>query len=192
VKKKPIFCLTSEEIKEGIRLCYQKVNSLLDRAEALVAQGDRVISSGLYTFAVEELGKLLLLQKALKELPDIKNKISVNPAIFGKGERKNKHPTIKFDEFEKERSIPPACKKLRIVTGGVFTTHHKRAGKTLNPTGMDVITVFIKSPTDFQLRKKIFYVDWEDGEWVKHPDIEIADLQSAIKELRKWMANKIF
>jgi len=54
-KPSPNYCLTPEEINEGIRLCQQKVNSLLDSAEALVARGDRDISSGLYTFAVHDL-----------------------------------------------------------------------------------------------------------------------------------------
>ena len=60
--------LREEDIKEGIRLCYQKVNSLLDNAETILTQrGDREIGSGLYTYAVEELGKLLLLQDSLKQ-----------------------------------------------------------------------------------------------------------------------------
>jgi hypothetical protein len=187
-KKKPAsnYCLTPDEIKVGISLCREKVISLLDMANNLVTQGDREISSGLYTYAVEELGKLLLLKKELDKKPN-NNKISVNLAIFGRGE--GKHPTIKFDEFQKELTIPIACKEVRCVIGGVPITQHLMIDEHLTPINTGIIPVYDKVLMDFLLRQRIFYVDRDMIGWVRHQDIEISDLQKAILQLKNWMVS---
>jgi len=181
--------LTEQEIKEGIRLCKEKVNLLLDDAESIINRNHGSISSGLYTYAVEELGKLLLLQKELNKTP-INGKISVDPQIFGQGGG-TRHPTKKFNEFLIESSIPDKCKKLRIVAGAVFSRSYVHAGDTLIPIPQGCGAIHEEAMTDFPLRKKIFYVDWENDHWVRHQDVEIADLNVAIPELRNWMTSHI-
>lgn len=166
--------LTPEEIKEGIKFCYQHIQLLLDATETVLNRNNRYISSGLYTHAVEELGKLLLLQKELNKSPTGKI-ISVNPTIFGKSG--GGHTTMKFEEFMKESSIPEACKKLRYVKGAIYTGGFR--------------VFFGEVSTDFLLRLNIFYVDRKNGTWLRHPDIEISDLRRAIEELRKWMVTNI-
>ena len=170
--------LREEDIKEGIRLCYQKVNSLLDNAETILTQrGDREIGSGLYTYAVEELGKLLLLQDSLKQKKNSDGTITIDLDIFGKG-NEGGHTKKKFNRFRKNSTIPERCKKLRYVKGGVST-------------GSSFTALFGIRPVDFLLRKQILYTDWVRKKWLRHLDIEISDLQSAITELRKWMTDNI-
>jgi hypothetical protein len=45
--------------------------------------------------------------------------------------------------------------------------------------------------TDFETRKNIFYVDWDEvgRGWKDGLDIEGKDLQKAIDEFRKWLSS---
>jgi AbiV family abortive infection protein len=168
--------LKEKDIKEGMHLCYQKINSLLDCAEVLVNRGEREISSGLYTYAVEEMGKLFLLQDALQKKKNSDGTIAIDPDIFGKG---SGHTKKKFKRFHKNHAtIPTICKKLRYVKGAVSTGHSVNA-------------LFGTRPVDFSLRKQILYTDWVRKKWLRHVDIEISDLKQAITHLKKWTLSNI-
>lgn len=171
-----IYNLTEQEIKEGIRLCYHKVISLLDGAKAVVDRGDREISSGIYSYAVEELGKLFLLQDALKKKKNSNGTITLDPNIFG--QETQGHTNKKFNRFRKNHAVPDSCKKLRYVKGAVSTGH-------------SFIALFGIRPVDFLLRKQILYTDWVRKKWLRHVDIEISDLRKAIEDLKNWMAINI-
>jgi len=167
--------LKEKDIKEGIRLCYQKVNTLLDCSEVQANRGEREISSGLYSYAAEELGKLFLLQDSLQKKKNSDDTITIDPEIFGKG---NGHTDKKFKKFRKNRTLPTICKRLRYVKGAVSSGH-------------SVIALFGKRPVDLSLRMQIFYTDWVRKKWLRHVDIEISDLKEAIIRLRTWTSSNI-
>ena len=174
--------LTKEQIIEGLRLCKDKVNLLLNGSEKILSNGDRYISSGLYTHAVEEVGKYLLLQKELRKTPNTDGKISVDPDIF------SKHPK-KFKEFQNKPEIPDECKKIKLVVGGIPTSYHVWADGRLISQNTGVLPIHREEFMNFEFRKKIFYVGWENGKWIGHQDVEVNDLNKAITELRKWVRN---
>ena len=163
-----VYDLTKEDIKKGIKLCLENVKRLLDDAEAIIEKDNGSISSGLYSYAVEETGRLLLLEKELTKTPNADNKIAVDPKIFS-------DHFIKTDEFKDNNTIPDECKNLRHVTGGIYN------GSKLSGA------LFATQKVDLWLRMKIFFLDWKDGAWVRHLDIETSDLQMAITGLRKWI-----
>jgi hypothetical protein len=148
--------LAKEDINEGIRFCRENVLLLLDDSEAILSKGNRYLSLGLYSFAEEELGKLLLLQKELVKAPNTNNRITIDPEIFGKGGSKSHDK--KFNEFFNKSTIPNECKALNSVIGGVPLTQNIMINGILMPVNVGVIPVYQKELMNFEARKRIFYI----------------------------------
>ncbi len=113
-----MFILGEIQVKQGMVICSRKIQSLLQCAEMIHREPPySYIAIGLYTIAVEELGKLLLLQDSLKTLVKPDGKIGVDTRIFGVGSKG--HTSIKFDKVLP--ALPDKCKKVGRIIGGVPT-----------------------------------------------------------------------
>ncbi len=158
---------TKSEVREGIDLCLKKVRKLLKDAEYLI---DNKVESahalGLYTFALEEYGKALLLGDCCNKTG---TNIKIPKWIFAKGEdydlRKKSHD-LKIDRASDElpdnkkmmvgvvRDKPATIDKptvLRFRDGGGFTGHGSATGIFMTD-----------NPANFEVRMKSFYVDWDE------------------------------
>jgi len=78
--------LTKEQLEDGTKLCLRKVLTILNDVEILcMNDGSEATSVSLYTIAVEEYGKFLLLNEILNTNSNEVNVYVVNKSIFGKG-----------------------------------------------------------------------------------------------------------
>lgn len=168
------YLLTEEQVNEGIKLCKSRITSLLHDAEIVCKNVNNSKNAvGLYTIAIEECGKLLLLQDSLKSERNSGGIISIDKEIFGKG---SGHTKIKFNRILP--ILPDVCKKVGNIVGGFSSGF----GDGFQKTKEEVLT-------DFRTRKDIFYVDWDEikNSWKSGLDIESKDLLSAISAFRKWL-----
>ncbi len=170
-KKLSTFLLTKNQLQEGIELCIKKVNTIISDVEILCKNnGSESISVSLYTLAVEEFGKHLLLKKSFEAGPNKNQEYEIDSEIF------IKHP-LKFQTAISD--LPEECLKFRTYDvfheiEGIPKSFKKRAEKT-----RDVLTNFqklhpeievggkISITYDFDVRKNLFYVEWNDEkkEW---------------------------
>lgn len=173
------FLLTEQQINEGIERCRRRVESLLRDAELIIPHVNNSKNAvGLYTIAIEECGKLLLLKDCLNSQPNPDGTRVVTGDIFGRG--RGRHPTIKFDRILP--NLPDPCKKIGNIVGGFSSSFSDGFQKTKQ----DILT-------NFQTRKDIFYVDWDDtaGKWSDGLDIESKDLKVAIDQFRNWIKSNL-
>lgn len=171
--------MTQNQIEEGITRCKSKIDNLLYDAETICnKRNTATVAVGLYTIALEECGKLLLLQDVLTTSANPDGTFNVNEEIFGRG--RGGHTTSKFNRIL--HYLPDPCKLLGNIVGGFSSGFSDEFQKTKE----DVLT-------DFQARKNIFYVDWDDSnqKWKGGLDIESKDLKNVIKDFRNWMKQNI-
>jgi AbiV family abortive infection protein len=164
VKTLPI---TQNLWKELIQATHASAVRSLDASEKLLSiGGDEAMCAGLYTYAVEELGKLILLDQYI---PSNQQVVIHFKKIF------REH----YDKFraatEYLRKNAPACLVLKHP---IFDT------SIFDPKIFDTTETIIK---DFETRTAIFYCDIADsGDSVRSiPDVDKELLREAIKELRK-------
>ena len=145
---------------------------LLESADILLSSnGDVSISAGLYTYAVEEYGKLILLS----ESPLKNGKVEIDyDLLFGK--RKRKTHDSKFQAALNR--LPDECKNIGVdYFGGPFLK-----GTFLKGTFPDESSVV----ADFKSRLAIFYCDLDASKEVIKPVPLVGrkSLKTAIGKLR--------
>lgn len=168
------YFLTEEQIKRGIEFCKGRITSLLRDAETICKDVNNSKNAvGLYTIAIEECGKLLLLQDSLQSQKNTDGKISLAEEIFGKGYG---HTKIKFNRILPD--LPDGCKKVGNIVGGFSSSFSDAFQKTKQDIS-----------TNFQTRKEIFYVDWDNtkNDWKEGLDIESKDLLNVILSFKTWL-----
>jgi hypothetical protein len=102
------------------------------------------ICAGIYTYAIEEYGKILFLN-SLSPLPSPNNnKLKVPYTHLNQGFFDHIH---KFELALYDKNLPYSCKVLR---GGGFTF-----------TGFTKTGFITDTPADFEARKSIFYTDFD-------------------------------
>jgi hypothetical protein len=157
------FLPTAAEINEGMQILKRKVLSFLEDAEIL-ARNNRQISHyvGFYLYAVEEFGKLLLLEDSLQS-NGVNAQYSVDKGIFGKrddsSKRRQAHK-LKVDRALK--TLPSDCGsrcKSKII---------KTALNAPGPITEEVIAIVKdtqaqSSPFEISDRIKGFFIDWDDN-----------------------------
>jgi hypothetical protein len=99
------------------------------------------ICAGMYTYAVEEYGKILFL-RGLNPIPPNNNKIKVPYSHHNQGFRDHDH---KFDISLK--ALPNSCKTL---SGGGFTS-----------SGFLASGFITDAPADMKARMSVFYADFD-------------------------------
>lgn len=168
------YFLTEDQVTKGIELCKGRITSLLNDAENICKVVNNSKNAvGLYTIAIEECGKLLLLQDALQVQRNPDGKIALDVEIFGKGKG---HTKIKFNRIL--TVLPDSCKTVGNIVGGFSSAFSDAFQKTKEDIS-----------TDFQIRKDIFYVDWDDtkNDWKVGLDIESKDLLNVISSFKGWL-----
>lgn len=95
--------LTRDQVEDGVRLCGIKVTLLLKDVETLChAGGNEATAAFLYTMALEEFGKALLLRGLLSKGPPSSRIDVPRWYFFGQSAHKNKMGMAK-------KALPPEC-----------------------------------------------------------------------------------
>ncbi len=154
--------ITEEVWKKCIQETLQGVLELLESAEKLLDNGgNEAICTGLYTYAVEEYGKILLL----KQYTPSKGKVQV------KYKKEFRNHTKKFEIAIK--TLPSEC-----------TTLHEGA---FDETVFDPEFFDVKSVADWEARMAVFYCDFSNsGDSIKPiPTVDRKLLKDALSKLRE-------
>lgn len=175
MKKKQIKEITKEEFLHLITDCYFNIHSIARSAKTLLEQNIKdnakvlyekpYVAAGLYTFAVEEYGKVLLLKS-----------YSMN------SEKIN----LDYDEFIQhipkfKKALENLPKECRIVKSGGYTS----TGYTSSGFNTDVIA-------DFEARKSIFYSDLADDNTPKKlPEVNEITLTVALNMFMDIVENEM-
>lgn len=209
------YFLEEGELREGIRVCCRKVNGSLNCVLVLVSnQESLTLALGLYTLAIEEHGKALMLRDILSK-GKVEGKYAVNKSIF----RGNEAHKSKFERAGED--LPHDCTELlRAVT---VNSNSKPGGTTipyptlLHESGFfdetDLALVWVPGhatgtfadvtgsgsvvPVSISDRLRSFYVDWDDqnkqwkGDWYSQDQLDyqfvpdIDALRDAILEFKQ-------
>jgi len=171
MKEQPHYEIPKEKLEKGIKLCIDRAKQLTKDAVTVAKKGNISHSLGLYTFAVEEFGKSLLL----KEQKEMKNGNVLVPVwIFGgkSKKRKNSH-NKKFQKALKE--LPYPCNVITLWEEIVDIASPE--DRIIDVKGLDEPAVIsagltgefgLATDPDFEERLRVFYVDWNDEkkDWV--------------------------
>ena len=180
------FEISREKLSEGIQYCLDNITILLDKSQnACQKLTDNSIALGLYTFAVEEFGKLIILKEAQKEN---KEKYLIPKDIF-KGQKAHK---IKFKKAIE--NLPDEC---IYPVYGIEVTHNfsdENLEIPVTPSGKEVsvaggttgtFDAGQTEPIDIVTRMTSFYLDWDEEKknWKPKPKVLSEELNKAIKKL---------
>jgi AbiV family abortive infection protein len=167
------YSLTDSQLMQGIDYCFDKVGRLLNSVESLLRSQDKFWESshalGLYTFAIEEFGKALLLKDRYQQG---NHEIQIPSWIFAKDKysRKIKPHDEKINRAFKE--LPDVSKGIMVGVvvdkpGPTTRTLKFRDGGGISTTGMQTGLFMTDNRIDFEVRMKCFYVDWnkDRSEW---------------------------
>ena len=163
MRTRPEFIELTEDLwKKVMYETSNRIMNLLDSSEKLLDNGGiEALCAGLYTYAVEEYGKLLLL----KQYTPVSGRVKIKYRDEFRNHYKKFHEAI--------LNLPSECTNLR---SGIFDP------AIFDPAIFDTQTV----TSDFEARKAIFYADFADSmteiEFV--PPIERNKLKTAIGKLR--------
>ena len=156
--------IISEDLRnKTIEIALQRILKLLDSAQILLDNGGPVtICAGLYTYAVEEYGKIVLLRKS--------RKIDGHVRVKYKQGFRDHNTKFRFGI----KNLPSACITLRI---GAFDSN------VFDPKIFDTETVI----ADFKSRMSVFYTNFlESGINIESvPLVSEQKLKIAILTLRK-------
>ncbi len=186
------FTIDDVTLREGIRKCLAKAGQLVDDAIILLNHGGMVSHVfGLYTFAIEEYGKALLLKDHLDDSTSGKR---IPMEIFGRRGGKKSHEK-KIARALKE--VHDNCKNFRI---GVVVRAGSDTTKTMTYKGKSTVVVapmqtgsFFDASSeyivDFVARMEAFYIDWDEGrkQWKAELTVDKDQLENATIELRKHL-----
>jgi AbiV family abortive infection protein len=158
------YLIITEDLRnKTIEITLQRILKLLDSSQILLDNGGSVtVCAGLYTYAVEEYGKIVLLRKSRKIDGHVKVK-------YKEGFRDH---NTKFRLAVK--NLPNECKTLRI---GVFDPN------IFDPKIFDTETLI----ADFKSRMSVFYTNFlESGNGTESvSSVNEKLLKNAITTLRK-------
>ena len=160
-RKVEILEITEELWKRSITETLHGVLELLESAEKLLDNGgNKTICAGLYTFAVEEYGKVLLLNQYIP----FKGKVKI------KYNREFIDHTKKFEIAVK--ILPSEC---TTIHEGIF-----------DEAIFDEEIFDVKQVADFEARMAVFYCDFSDsGDDIRPvPAVDRTLLKTAIGKLR--------
>jgi hypothetical protein len=134
---------------EMVRTVRDRIIHNLEATKLFLALNEKQyddICAGIYTYAIEEYGKILFLNSLSPLPPPNNNKLKVPYTHFNQGFLDHYH---KFELALYDKSLPYSCKVLR---GGSFTFI------SFTKTGFTTDT-----PADFEARKSIFYADFNQN-----------------------------
>ena len=184
---KKIITFTKEQLIEGSRLAKENSLFLAEQALFLLKKKEYVTTAlGLYSFAIEEWGKHLILNEHLST-----SNYTVNMEVFGKSKKPH---NSKFNRGLND--LPHFCK---IFTKPIDVSSAIKSGKPVylgKPSSKDYTHYGLSKSTfrkheysignfsiDFEARKDCFYVDWSEEltEWKPRLLVSGKNLKIAIK-----------
>ncbi len=181
-------------LKMGNYICIKNCEGLLDSALLLLKNSTNFNHAlGLYTFAIEEFGKAILLKDCWNDAND---KQYVPKIIFG---GRGTHP----QKFERAlENLPDECKKIMVgiklafPSGKDFELDLGLQGETLSIPKDTSGTFLTDVLTKMDVRMRCFYVDWDEtsNDWTKwrtnlQTDPEV--LEKAIKTFKQILPSQI-
>ena len=166
------YSMKRKDVIEGIRLCLSKANLLLDKTQLTVrTDEDNTVALGIYSLAIEELGKAIILQDHIREE---KEQYEISRKLF-RGKESHDLKFKKAIEF-----LPSDC--TNAVYGlEVKMPNTKDQTITISPKGHKVsipkgttgiFMTFDINRIDFETRMSCFYIDWDETKgWKETPII---------------------
>jgi AbiV family abortive infection protein len=177
------YSLTDSQLMQGINYCFEKASSLLDTVKSLLSSQDKFWETshalGIYTFAIEEFGKALLLKDYYQ--PG-NRKIQIPSWIFTDHDKKTKRAFRELSDISKRIMVgilvdkpSPSKKTLKFRDGGWISV-----------SGMTTGLHMTDNQVDFEVRMKCFYVDWNKDrtEWEYELTTTKEYLQNAVSSFR--------
>ena len=152
-----------EKIENGITLCLNRVSEYLLDAEGLsnqsASQGTLQNAAILVTFAIEELGKSIILRKRSEEQSDPKS-VQVEREAFGGRDAREHKQSEAFTQIDA---------KLKLLPRAAFSA--AAFGPDIDRKDVDI------SP---DTRLKLSFVDFANGDWSRSPPIEPRRLKALV------------
>ena len=182
--------MSERSLKIGNKICIKTTERLLASSLTLLENSSNLDHAlGLYTFALEEFGKAVLLKEIIDDKTNPKR---VPKEIFGSGKRSAHN--IKFKKAI--QVLPEEC--VSILVGESITIPSGKDTKqslgkikgtftvTANTTGTFLTTVLM----NFPVRMRCFYVDWDEKteywhKWKANLQTDRDLLKNAINEFKK-------
>ena len=186
LKSKNHYSMKKKDINKGIFRCLSNVKELLEESQRLTRkESDNSVALGLYSFAIEEFGKALMLKDYLVEDRD-EYQVSKYEIFTTK-----KSHDLKFEKALKD--LPLEC--IYAVPGfNVSTTNTAKEivltprgdSVTLGPAVTGTVSMIASFPTDFDMRMHCFYVDWDDlrKDWKFKPRILATSIDDGIQKFK--------
>ena len=185
------FTMSDISLKIGNKICIKTTQRLLESSLSLLENSANLDHAlGLYTFAVEEFGKAVLLKEQIDDDSTIKK---IPKEIFGASRKGNSH-NIKFEKAKEV--LPDECIILEIgeylsMPSGkdMEQSLGKIKGKIqiqANTTGTFLTDVMMS----FAVRMRCFYVDWDANseywhKWKANLQTDRDSLKHAIKKFNE-------
>jgi len=183
---------TKDELLEGVKLAKEHSALLAKQALLLSKKKENVTTAlGLYSYALEEWGKYLILNDNLRN-----SNFTIDEEIFGKSQKPHKS---KFNRGLED--IPNNCKFFK-KTLDITKDGSTYIGKTVD--GNYKFSSLKKRPIfkneflvgdfliDFETRKNCFYLGWNEQikEWLTQFPVSQKDLQNRIKNFLEYTKSK--
>jgi AbiV family abortive infection protein len=180
----------------GIELCLKKVLAIIRDVEILCENnGSQATSAALYTIAVKEYGKFLILKKILNSKLDQDNNLyAVDKSIFKNHKEKFIRAIESLSEVcidynrrdisENENLLPKSYRKKMLALREALDSLKRSTGISASGT--------ISVTSDFEIRKNLLYVYWNDlmNNWtielIKDDMVEYNDAIEELEEEKDW------
>lgn len=206
------YILKKSELEEGIQHCIAKTQSLINDCDYLF-QNKRNMNTvlGMYTLALEEFGKSLILQDHLSKP---KQEYNIPLQVFGKG----KSHELKIKRAFKE--LPEDCRRFYPAVLLKFNADIENKTIPVGPNGRNITTIggvtgildAGRSPDDFihrecntesdfdndfvadsSARMRCFYVDWDNENrcWRWGVPVSEKNMTYLISELKKRISAQL-
>jgi len=185
--KNRCYRIEREKLEESIRFCLDNVIVILDKTTKIIDKNsDNSIALGLYTFAIEEFGRAILLREYLKEN---KKFYSVSKDIFESHE-------VKFRKAVEK--LPTEC--VNPVYGVELSNNTstdtvkipvtpKGDEVVLSPASTGAFMIVGNFPIDILTRMSCFFLDWDDSKkkWKNKPKVISGSLELGIWKLNQYV-----
>ncbi len=162
-----------EKIENGITLCLNRVSEYLLDAEGLsnqsASQGTLQNAAILVTFAIEELGKAVILRKRSGDQSNAEI-VHVEREAFGGRDAREHKQSEAFTQIDA---------KLKLLPRAIFSA--AAFGPDFNTKDVDI------SP---DTRLELSFVDFENGDWSRSPPIEPRRLKALVIGAREVLKSE--
>lgn len=187
MRQNEFYRIPKEKLEEGIEKCYRKIIRIINSLH-IRRYGDNTISLGLYSFAIEEFGKLLCL---IEKYQDDKQLYFIPKNLFT-GQKSHK---IKFEKARlnlDQKCLKPIFGFFGVPLDGknFKITTHRGQKITINPKNLYHP---IHEDFDLQTRMACFYLDWNEKreDWKNEPYVLGEGFDEAVFEFKKTVDKKI-